>query len=286
MMLRRVVFSSSVSDLTRSSKPHRMLAHVSALLRTGSEGILNTVFPAECRLCTAPLTKFSRLPVCDDCRSQVEPFKAKVCDRCGESMPSDAIDLCTACRNAPPPFVTAKAIGPYVGKLRGLIHLLKYHRVLPAAAPLAHHLHAVVASHAHEFGDRPLIVPIPLHRNKLRARGFNQAEEIADALRRDIGFEMKRHILHRRKDTASQTGMTAHQRRENVRAAFVVRPRDKRDVAGRNIILVDDVMTTGATAAECARVLLRNGAAKVFVLTAARVSARTALASMAAGAQG
>ena len=263
-----------------------MFAHLSALLRTGSEGILNTVFPAECRLCNEPLTGFSRLPVCDTCRSQIETFSAKVCDRCGEAVAADSIELCTACRNAPPPFVTAKAIGPYDGKLRGLIHLLKYDRVLPAAAALAHRLHVIAAQHAHEFGERPLIVPIPLHRNKLRDRGFNQAEEIAAALHRDTGFEMKRHILHRRKDTASQTGMTAHQRRENVRAAFVVRPRDKRDVAGRNIILVDDVMTTGATAAECARVLMRNGAAKVFVLTAARVNAQKVLATMAAGAQG
>jgi ComF family protein len=138
--------------------------------------------------------------------------------------------------------------------------------------------------HRAEFGDRPLVIPIPLHRNKFRARGFNQAEEIAASLKKITGYDMKPFVLQRRRDTSSQTGMSAHQRRENVRAAFVVRPQCKREVAGRNIILVDDVMTTGATAAECSRVLLRAGAKQVFVLTAARVTSQAVMNSLAAGA--
>jgi ComF family protein len=138
--------------------------------------------------------------------------------------------------------------------------------------------------HETELGDRPLIIPIPLHRNKFRLRGFNQAEEIATALKKITGYQMKPFVLQRRRETSSQTGMTAHQRRENVRASFVVRSQRKREVSGRNVILVDDVMTTGATAAECSRVLLRAGAKQVFVLTAARVTANAAGNQLAAGA--
>jgi ComF family protein len=263
-----------------------MLAHVGALFRIGTEGLLSTLFPAECRLCDEPLLSVSRLPVCESCLSGIQSFQFKTCSRCSEAVSSPAFDLCTACRNVSPPFVTAKTIGPYEGKLRGLIHLLKYEGVRPAAATLAKRLTVELGRHKEEVGERPLIVPIPLHRNKFRARGFNQAEEIAVALKKITGGDMKPFVLQRRRDTTSQTGMTAHQRRENVRAAFVVRPKHKRELGGRNIVLVDDVMTTGATAAECSRVLLRAGAKQVFVLTAARVTSQVAVNQFAAGAQG
>lgn len=255
-----------------------------ALFRISGESLLSTLFPAECRLCEQPLLSVSRLPVCDDCLAQLQSHKSKVCDRCGELVAADAIELCAACRNAPPPFVAAKAVGAYDGTLRGLIHLLKYQAVRPAAHALAQQMAVVIRQNRDQLGDRPLIVPVPLHRNKFRARGFNQAEEIAQSLKKLTGFAMKHSLIHRRRDTTSQTGMTAHQRRENVRAAFVVKPQHKRDLSGRNIILVDDVMTTGATAAECTRVLLRAGAKQVFVLTAARVTAQPAVMHAAAGA--
>jgi ComF family protein len=264
-----------------------MLAHVGALFRIGTEGLLSTLFPAECRLCDEPLLSVSRLPVCESCLSGIQSFQFNTCSRCGEAVPSPAIDQCTACRNAPPPFVTAKAIGPYDGKLRGLVHLLKYQGVRPAGATLAKRMAGELAKHRADL-ERPVIVAIPLHRNKFRARGFNQAEEIATALKKITGYEMNSFVLQRRRDTSSQTGMTAHQRRENVRAAFVVRPKHKREVAGRNIVLVDDVMTTGATAAECSRILLRAGARQIFVLTAARVTSQAVVNQLAAeaGAQG
>jgi ComF family protein len=257
-----------------------------ALFRIGGESLLSTLFPAECRLCEQPLLSVARLPVCGDCLGKIQSYPSEACTRCGEAVSSSAIELCAACRNAPPPFVAAKAVGTYDGTLRGLIHLLKYQSVRPAANALARQMAQVIRQHRELLGVRPLIVPVPLHRNKFRARGFNQAEEIAQSLKKLTGLEMKHSLIHRRRDTISQTGMTAHQRRENVRAAFVVKPQHKRDLSGRNIILVDDVMTTGATAAECTRVLLRAGAKQVFVLTAARVTAQAAVMKAAAGAQG
>jgi len=132
-----------------------------------------------------------------------------------------------------------------------------------AAAPLAV-----------DFGDPPpVVIPVPLHASKLRQRGFNQSELIARAaLKRGIGagtLPLTVSVLERSRPTESQTGLTRHQRRENVRGAFrVVRPDE---IAGRDILLVDDVFTTGTTVSECARVLRRAGANSVWVATVARV---------------
>jgi ComF family protein len=120
--------------------------------------------------------------------------------------------------------------------------------------------------------DEPVIVPIPLHPSKLRQRGFNQSEMIARAALKlkpaGLDLTIRPHALERRRPTASQTGLTRHQRQENVRAAFAVaRPEE---IAGRQVLLVDDVFTTGTTASECARVLRRAGAVRVWVATVAR----------------
>ena len=252
-----------------------MLARVSAMFRTTGEGLFATLFPAECRLCNEPLLAMSRLPVCYTCLAKIQSFNSPVCARCGEILTIGNAQACTACVQAPPPFVAALAIGPYDGALRGVIHLLKYNAVRPAAQMLGRELGRILTENAARIGDKPLILPVPLHRAKDRDRGFNQAEEIANAVKRVTGFAIDRHVLVRKRPTVSQTGMTAHQRRENVRGAFVLRKRGLDIVKGRNVVLIDDVMTTGATAAECTRVLLRAGAKQVLVATAARVTRAT-----------
>jgi ComF family protein len=252
-----------------------MLARVRAMFRMTGESLFATLFPAECRLCNEPLLAMSRLPVCDACLAKIHTFNSPVCARCGEMLTIGNAQVCTACVNAPPPFVAALAIGPYDGALRGAIHLLKYNAVRPTAQMLGRELAKVLAANSSKVGDNPLILPVPLHRAKDRDRGFNQAEEIANAVKKVTGFAIDRHVLVRKRPTVSQTGMTAHQRRENVRSAFVMRKRGVDIVKGRNILLIDDVMTTGATAAECTRVLLRAGAKQVLVATAARVTRAT-----------
>lgn len=175
------------------------------------------------------------------------------------------------CRRAAPPFQRAVAYGAYDSALRDLIHLLKYQRVQPVAALLGRLLTEALAGV--QLPASLLVVPVPLFKRKLRERGFNQAEKIARAFvrRRGIaGIQLEASVLVRVRETASQTGLTRHQRRANLRGAFaVIRPER---IQGQSLLVVDDVMTTGTTASECSRVLLRAGAKQVFVATVARAT--------------
>jgi ComF family protein len=154
-----------------------------------------------------------------------------------------------------------------------MIHLLKYEQVRPAAVVLGRMLAEAVRGLEPGWTQNPVVVvPVPLHPRKVRQRGFNQSELIArHALKLGAGngrLVLRSRILERRRETESQIGLTRHQRRENLRGSFAVaRPGE---IAGREVLLVDDVFTTGTTVSECARVLRRAGASKVFVATVAR----------------
>jgi len=207
-------------------------------------------------------------------------IRGKVCSVCGERVLSsyaesdpDGLLVCPVCRRLDRQFVRAVAYGSYDGGLRELIHLLKYNGVKPAANVLGRMLAEAFAKVQSQFGsERVLVVPVPLFRGKSRQRGFNQAELITRAALKAFSsgemLQMDTAVLQRTRDTHSQIGLTAHQRRENVRGAFAVkRPAE---VKGREVLLVDDVYTTGTTVTECARVLSRAGASKVWVATVAR----------------
>ncbi len=267
-------------------------------MTAAGDGLFAVLFPSNCRLCAAPLARASRLPVCEACLERIRPIEgAAVCAACGDRVLSphfserDGALLCGMCQRIEPVFHRAAAYGSYDAGMRDLIHLLKYEHVRPAAEVLGRMLAEVIADFADEFEDPhlpkagrcgapsgsstpslPLVIPVPLHKAKLRQRGFNQSELMARAALKQhpAALELKLDaVLVRVKETASQTGLTPHQRRENMRGAFaVLRPSA---VSGRDILLIDDVFTTGTTASECARVLRRAGAARVFVATAARV---------------
>jgi ComF family protein len=165
------------------------------------------------------------------------------------------------------------AYGSYDGGLRELIHLLKYEQVRPAAEALGRKLAEAIAGLDYCWPGSPItVVPVPLHARKLRQRGFNQSELVVrEALKIAGGhgrLALQSQVLDRHRETQSQTGLTRYQRRENIRGAFVVvRPEL---VTGGVVLLVDDVFTTGTTVSECARVLLRAGASKIYVATVAR----------------
>ena len=224
-------------------------------------------------MCGQPLTNISRLPVCEACIAAITPIAGPTCEACGEALAQtntwQKTTLCGTCQEELPPYQKAAAYGAYDGELRELTHLLKYDQVHPAASVLGHMLASALAKL--ELSPDVLVVPVPLHASKRRQRGFNQAELIAHSALKALAhqrFELSTIILERVKPTVSQIGLTRHQRRENLRGAFKVVHLSK--VSGREVLLVDDVLTTGTTAAECARVLRRAEVKNVWVATVAR----------------
>ena len=241
---------------------------------------LDLVFPAFCPVCAARLGRGRRDPLCGDCWSAIDRIAGPACDTCGlpfptfvanegvtasAPMPPAARDRCGACAAEPPRFDYARAAGAYAGPLREALHALKFHGRRGLARPLA----ALVREQCADAlaSDVDALVPVPLTRARERARGFNQAGLIAARLATALDLPVRGRWLRRIRETAPQTELAAAERTRNVRDAFAA----SAAVSGRHVVVVDDVFTTGATAAECARALRGAGARRVGVLTVARV---------------
>jgi ComF family protein len=244
-------------------------------LQTVLSSIFGVLFPSECRLCHTPLDNVSRIPVCRECLAAIKPVRAPQCVVCGDRLVSAQLLMgdgrCANCRDFEPQFERAVSFGEYEDGLRGLIHLLKYESITPVAGPLGSMMAQAIGELLSGRGlMRPLLVPVPLHKSRRRTRGFNQAELIAQAAGKCLSprLEVASGILLRQRDTISQVGLSREERLHNVRGAF--RVSDPGRVKGRTLIVVDDVMTTGTTLSECARVLTRAGAERVWAVTVAR----------------
>jgi len=230
-------------------------------------GLVDFLFPPLCIGCREPLGAGHGF--CATCWSGIAFLDGPMCDCCGLPFgfdPGEAT-LCAACLSRPPAYDRARAIFAYDDKSRGPILSLKHADRLELVPGFAHWL---------ERTGRPLleetdlIVPVPLHRIRLWQRRYNQAAELARALGRRASKMVAVGGLERSRSTQSQGAMpSARGRRRNVLGAF--RVPDAAQVTGRNILLVDDVLTTGATAEACARALKRAGAARVQILALARV---------------
>ncbi len=212
--------------------------------------------------------------VCEPCWGRVSPLDGVLCDRCGylfasRSLPPGEI-LCAVCRRGFFDFDFARSYGALVDPLQEIIHQFKYcsHRSL--ALPLARRLYGLWG---HGFRERApdMIIPVPLHKSRRRERSFNQALLLTRYLSRWTGIPLKDKLLIRHRPTPTQAGLSRKQRRRNVSGAF--RVVDRTAVNKRSILLVDDVFTTGATMNECARILRKQGAHRIDVMTVARVVA-------------
>jgi ComF family protein len=233
---------------------------------------LNLVFPDECRICGASLDNFSNIPICSHCLSAPQPLLAEHFCRCCQTpflneAPLDETGLCRLCSGGLTSFDRSYSFGEYSGELRKSIHLLKYGGIQPLSRPLGKLLlSAVPRDDVFDF-----IIPIPLHWRRRWKRGFNQSELLARTVAKRLGVPLCSG-LKRLWATPSQAGLTNAQRRQNVAGAFVVSKKSL--VVNKHVLLIDDVLTTGATVNAAAAALKKAGARRVTVLTLARVDRR------------
>ena len=235
--------------------------------RAVAMGAVDLVLPPSCLACYAPVSESGAL--CPDCWTRVSFIGQPFCARCGLPFAIEAAPdaLCGDCARVPPVYDRARAAFLYEGAGRELILAFKMADRSWVAPRLAAWLERAAAP---LLPDADLVVPVPLHRWRLLARRFNQAAVLANLMTRQADADVVPDLLVRTRRTPPQTRLSRFARRRNVRGAFAVRRSHVHLVAGRNILLVDDVLTTGATVSACARTLRKAGAARVDVATLAR----------------
>lgn len=236
--------------------------------RRGWRHTLDLVLPARCLVCAEAVP--GSPPLCVVCAGDLPALHA-ACARCALPLPGlDAGRLCGRCQRIPPPQASCTALYRYEAPIDRLLTAHKFAGDLAAGSLLAE----LLAAHPRVqrlAADADLLLAMPLHRQRLRARGYNQVVELLRVLARQSGTAHPSDLLRRERATLAQSDLNAGQRRRNLRGAFRV----TRALSGQRVLLVDDVVTTGTTVAEAARCLLAAGAGEVHVLALARVAKRT-----------
>jgi ComF family protein len=239
-------------------------------LSDASNNLIRLLLDPLCPGCRRPLARPLDRTVCDGCWDGVNVVVAPLCERCGDQLAqaSSATALCRRCIRRTPAFSRARSAGAYEGSLRELIHAFKFEGRRQLAEPLSR-LMCRRGLDVLEGADA--VVPVPLHTVRLLRRGFNQADDLA----REVGLPVWR-LLRRRRHGPPQASLPAARRRANLKRAYALSFRCalpesmRRPFAGKTVVLIDDVMTTGATLDACARMLLESGVRDVRALTVAR----------------
>jgi ComF family protein len=253
-----------------------VFAHLPAKLRSALGLVLDVGLPPLCPACRDPLGEHGGL--CAKCWAGLSFIAPPYCERLGTPFAYDAGPgiLSMEAIADPPAYRKARAAVRYDDVARTLVHSLKYGDRMDLAPTLG----AWMASAGRALlAEADALVPVPLHWRRLWTRRFNQSAALAQAIERRSGVPVRHDLLRRVKPTPQQVGLSRAERERNVQGAFRVPPAVKGEVAGRRLIVVDDVLTSGATAEACSRALLRAGAAQVDVLVFARVvqAARVAI---------
>lgn len=262
-----------------------------AWLGVAGDAVISVFYPAGCRLCEQFLTRATRLPICDACLASFAALPVPVCDICGSPVvapfalkalkpvePTASPEApmasarfenmrggCLGCQGRTFAFARARSYAAYDGRLIRAIVMLKFERIEPLAVWFAECLTKVV-EREHLTAD--IVVPVALHRQRESERGYNQADLIARPLARKLGLPYRAVLLTRTKPRPDKHILSLSERWESVRGAFATRPGSQVD--NLRVLLVDDVLTTGATLDACAKALLQAGAKSVVGLTVAR----------------
>lgn len=249
------------------------MSHLRALAAAATDFLI----PPKCLLCASTLEIGGARTICAPCDEALERFEPPWCPRCGAPFPSHAAlshspaHHCAECAENVFHFDGARAVGAFKDSLRELVHLFKYGGVTKLAREFAPRLAALAADELGVGRDDPdvIVTHVPIASARWRERGFDQARLLALRTAKSLGAPHA-DCLERAKETRPQTGLSASERRRNVRGAFRARPKAARMLEGKTCILLDDVITTGFTASACARELKRAGAAAVHALTICR----------------
>ena len=231
------------------------------------QSLLNVLYPPTCWLCRGRLQPPETV-FCASCAQAFARQRDPLCQQCGSGLAGayDAQLICRSCRHAPPAFCHARAPFRYVGFARDAIHLYKYRQCRAIGDWLTGHMAAVAQHEEPLLGPFDCVSPVPSHWLKRRLRGFDPASTLAQRLAERLHAPFIPSLLTKTRWTRSQTRLRSAARRSNVRQAFAA-TRHARGI--RRVLLVDDVLTTGATAHACARALRRSGIERVTILTAA-----------------
>jgi ComF family protein len=229
------------------------------------EQFIDLIFPPRCIICKSKSLKI----VCEACGSKIKYIKPPICRICGK--PKDRFfkdDLCDDCCHENVPFVMARSAAFYEGPIKDAIHKFKFNGRTRLLSFLGRLMVAYLENGDIRSGTIDLVVPVPLSKNREKQRGYNQSKLLAEEIAKHFSIKIDDVSLKKIKDVTPQFELAREQRLTHVKGAFESAP-----VAGHNILLVDDIYTTGATAKEASRALRSAGAKKVSVLTLARAIA-------------
>ena len=240
----------------------KYLSH--SMIQQVFETAITFLFPAQCKVCYRNIGLESTPYLCKGCCDNLTIVSPPWCEICGIQ---DVDGVCNECATNPPRFGKLRTIAFYDAILQKIIHLYKFEK----RKTLANHLSTMIVKHQPKdcnFKEYDYILPIPLHKNRLRERGFNQSALIAQGISNDVGIDICTNALVRSKNTSPQSSLTRDARQTNVVGAFGIKNRDL--IKGKRILIFDDVFTTGATVNEVVNILWNEDPVEIDVLTLAR----------------